>query len=96
MIYGPWCQVESIAKVHPRSVEVSYTEAETDENFWKENGMFDIDLQLFARKKGMGSSRNRRDSKPKCLDQSHDEVCLAGSIVRQRELDSPGLNRTGA
>jgi large subunit ribosomal protein L27 len=58
--------------------------------------MFDIDLQLFARKKGMGSSRNGRDSKPKMLGiKSHDgEYVLAGSIiVRQRGTRiHPGLN----
>ncbi len=58
--------------------------------------MFDIDLQLFARKKGMGSSRNGRDSKPKMLGvKSHDgEFVSAGSIiVRQRGTRiHPGLN----
>lgn len=58
--------------------------------------MFDIDLQLFAQKKGMGSSRNGRDSKPKMLGvKSHDgQWVTSGSIiVRQRGTRiHPGLN----
>ena len=58
--------------------------------------MFDIDLQLFAHKKGMGSSRNGRDSKPKMLGvKSHDgQWVTSGSIiVRQRGTRvHPGLN----
>lgn len=53
-------------------------------------------LQLFAHKKGVGSSRNGRDSKPKMLGvKSHDgEFVTAGSIlVRQRGTTvHPGLN----
>ena len=53
-------------------------------------------LQLFAHKKGVGSSRNGRDSKPKMLGvKSHDgEFVTAGSIlVRQRGTRvHPGLN----
>lgn len=58
--------------------------------------MFEIDLQLFAHKKGMGSSRNGRDSKPKMLGvKSHDgEFVTSGSIiVRQRGTRiHPGRN----
>lgn len=55
-----------------------------------------IDLQLFAHKKGMGSSRNGRDSKPKMLGvKAYDgEFVSAGSIIiRQRGTQvHPGLN----
>ncbi len=58
--------------------------------------MFNIDLQLFAQKKGTGSSRNGRDSKPKMLGvKSHDgQYVSAGNIiVRQRGTKiHPGLN----
>lgn len=60
------------------------------------SGVMYIDLQLFAHKKGMGSSRNGRDSKPKMLGvKAYDgEFVLAGSIiVRQRGTRiHPGLN----
>lgn len=49
--------------------------------------MFKFDLQLFAHKKGVGSSRNGRDSESKRLGvKRHDgQVVTAGSIlVRQR------------
>jgi large subunit ribosomal protein L27 len=49
--------------------------------------MFKLDLQLFAHKKGVGSSRNGRDSESKRLGvKRHDgQVVTAGSIlVRQR------------
>lgn len=49
--------------------------------------MIKFDLQLFAHKKGMGSSRNGRDSESKRLGvKRHDgQVVTAGSIlVRQR------------
>ena len=52
-------------------------------------------LHLFAHKKGMGSSRNGRDSKPKMLGvKKHDgQFVLAGNIiVRQRGTQvHPGL-----
>lgn len=55
-----------------------------------------MDLQLFAHKKGVGSSRNGRDSHSKRLGvKSHDgEFVTAGSIiVRQRGTKvHPGLN----
>ncbi|HHW26108.1 MAG TPA: 50S ribosomal protein L27 [Firmicutes bacterium] len=58
--------------------------------------MFNIDLQLFAHKKGMGSSRNGRDSNPKMLGvKAHDgQWVTSGSIiVRQRGTRiHPGLN----
>ncbi len=54
-----------------------------------------LDLQLFAHKKGMGSSRNGRDSKPKMLGvKRHDgQFVVAGNIiVRQRGTKiHPGL-----
>lgn len=54
-----------------------------------------LNLQLFAHKKGMGSSRNGRDSKPKMLGvKSHDgQFVIAGNIiVRQRGTQvHPGL-----
>lgn len=54
-----------------------------------------LDLQLFAHKKGMGSSRNGRDSHSKRLGvKSHDgQFVTAGSIiVRQRGTRvHPGL-----
>lgn len=46
-----------------------------------------IDLQLFAHKKGVGSSRNGRDSNPKMLGvkRSDGQFVTAGNIiVRQR------------
>jgi len=55
-----------------------------------------MDLQLFAHKKGVGSSRNGRDSHSKRLGvKSHDgEFVTAGSIIiRQRGTKvHPGLN----
>ncbi len=49
--------------------------------------MLNINLQLFAHKKGVGSSRNGRDSNPKYLGvkRSDGMVVTAGNIlVRQR------------
>ena len=58
--------------------------------------MIRFDLQFFATKKGVGSSKNGRDSMSKRLGvKSHDgEVVTAGSIiVRQRGTKvHPGLN----
>lgn len=58
--------------------------------------MFNFDLQLFAHKKGVGSSRNGRDSEAKRLGvKRHDgQVVTAGSIlVRQRGTHfHPGNN----
>jgi len=55
-----------------------------------------MNLQLFAHKKGVGSSRNGRDSNPKYLGvKSHDgQFVSAGSIiVRQRGTRvHPGAN----
>jgi len=55
-----------------------------------------MNLQLFAHKKGMGSTRNGRDSQSKRLGiKAHDGVIVsAGSIiVRQRGTKiKPGLN----
>jgi len=55
-----------------------------------------IDLQLFAKKKGVGSTRNGRDSNPKYLGVKAygGEFVTAGSIiVRQRGTRiHPGLN----
>ena len=58
--------------------------------------MFKMNLQLFAQKKGVGSSKNGRDSISKRLGvKSHDgQYISAGSIiVRQRGTKfHPGLN----
>ncbi|MEW6525016.1 MAG: 50S ribosomal protein L27 [Bacillota bacterium] len=58
--------------------------------------MIRIDLQLFAHKKGVGSSRNGRDSNAKRLGiKSHDgQYITAGSIIaRQRGTRiHPGVN----
>lgn len=58
--------------------------------------MIKINLQLFASKKGVGSSRNGRDSKSKRLGvkRGDGQFVLAGNIlVRQRGTKiHPGLN----
>ncbi|MDR2506275.1 MAG: 50S ribosomal protein L27 [Oscillospiraceae bacterium] len=58
--------------------------------------MFIFDLQLFAHKKGMGSTRNGRDSNSKRLGvkRADGQFVLAGNIlVRQRGTHiHPGLN----
>ena len=55
-----------------------------------------INIQLFAHKKGVGSSRNGRDSEAKCLGvkRSDGQSVLAGNIlVRQRGTKiHPGNN----
>ena len=54
--------------------------------------MFKLDLQLFASKKGVGSTKNGRDSKSKKL--SDGQFATAGSIIyRQRGTKiHPGTN----
>jgi large subunit ribosomal protein L27 len=58
--------------------------------------MININLQLFAHKKGMGSSRNGRDSEAKRLGvkRADGQFVLAGNIlVRQRGTKiHPGIN----
>ena len=58
--------------------------------------MIKVDLQLFAHKKGVGSSRNGRDSESKRLGvkKGDGQSVLAGNIiVRQRGTKiHPGLN----
>lgn len=58
--------------------------------------MFRINLQLFAHKKGVGSSRNGRDSASQRLGvkRADGQVVLAGNIlVRQRGTKiHPGIN----
>ena len=58
--------------------------------------MFKLDLQLFASKKGVGSTKNGRDSKSKRLGAklSDGQFCTAGSIIyRQRGTKiHPGVN----
>lgn len=58
--------------------------------------MFQLNLQLFAHKKGMGSSRNGRDSHAQRLGtkRADGQFVLAGNIlVRQRGTRiHPGLN----
>ena len=55
-----------------------------------------LDLQLFASKKGVGSTKNGRDSESKRLGAklSDGQVCTAGSIIyRQRGTKiHPGTN----
>lgn len=58
--------------------------------------MFKLDLQLFASKKGVGSTKNGRDSESKRLGAklSDGQYCTAGSIIyRQRGTKiHPGTN----
>jgi large subunit ribosomal protein L27 len=58
--------------------------------------MMQIDIQLFAHKKGVGSSRNGRDSESKRLGpkRADGQFVLAGNIlVRQRGTRiHPGIN----
>ncbi|MBE0700954.1 MAG: 50S ribosomal protein L27 [Acholeplasmataceae bacterium] len=58
--------------------------------------MFKFNIQLFASKKGTGSSRNGRDSAAQRLGSklSDGQYCTAGSIIyRQRGTKvHPGLN----
>lgn len=58
--------------------------------------MIRVDLQLFAHKKGMGSSRNGRDSESKRLGvkKGDGQPVIAGNIiVRQRGTKiHPGVN----
>ena len=58
--------------------------------------MFKMDLQLFAHKKGMGSTKNGRDSKSKRLGakRADGQFVLAGNIIyRQRGTKiHPGMN----
>jgi large subunit ribosomal protein L27 len=58
--------------------------------------MMKMNLQLFAHKKGMGSTRNGRDSESKRLGpkRADGQLALAGNIlVRQRGTKiHPGLN----
>ena len=58
--------------------------------------MLKLNLQLFAHKKGMGSTRNGRDSESKRLGpkRADGQLALAGNIlVRQRGTRiHPGLN----
>jgi len=55
-----------------------------------------IDLQLFAKKKGVGSTRNGRDSNPKYLGvkaYGGEHVTAGSIIVRQRGTKfHPGMN----
>lgn len=58
--------------------------------------MFEMNLQLFAHKKGVGSTKNGRDSKSKRLGakRADGQFVLAGNILyRQRGTKiHPGLN----
>ena len=58
--------------------------------------MFKLDLQLFASKKGVGSTKNGRDSESKRLGakKGDGQYCTAGSIIyRQRGTKiHPGTN----
>ena len=58
--------------------------------------MFKMNLQLFAHKKGVGSTKNGRDSESKRLGakRADGQFVLAGNILyRQRNKDSPGSQR---
>ena len=50
--------------------------------------MFKLDLQLFASKKGVGSTKNGRDSKSKRLGAklSDGQFATAGSIIIDKEV----------
>ena len=52
--------------------------------------MFKLDLQLFASKKGVGSTKNGRDSKAKRLGAklSDGQFASAGSIIDKEVLKS--------
>lgn len=58
--------------------------------------MFRLNIQFFAHKKGMGSTKNGRDSESKRLGvkKSDGQHCIAGNIiVRQRGTKiHPGVN----
>lgn len=58
--------------------------------------MVKMNLQLFASKKGVGSTKNGRDSRAKCLGakKSDGQVVRAGNIIyRQRGTKiHPGVN----
>lgn len=58
--------------------------------------LFKLDLQLFASKKGVGSTKNGRDSESKRLGAKlgDGQFCTAGSIIyRQRGTKIlPGIN----
>ena len=58
--------------------------------------LFKLDLQLFASKKGVGSTKNGRDSQSKRLGAklADGQFCTAGSIIyRQRGTKVfPGVN----
>lgn len=57
--------------------------------------MLNIGLQFFAHKKGVGSTRNGRDSEAKRLGvkRGDGQFVLAGNIlVRQRGTHIPGVN----
>lgn len=58
--------------------------------------LFQLNLQLFASKKGVGSTRNGRDSQSKRLGAklSDGQICTAGAIIyRQRGTKiHPGAN----
>ena len=58
--------------------------------------LFELNLQLFASKKGVGSTKNGRDSESKRLGakKSDGQVCRAGNILyRQRGTKMlPGVN----
>jgi len=60
------------------------------------NMLFELNLQFFASKKGVGSTKNGRDSESKRLGAklSDGQFCTAGSIIyRQRGTKVfPGIN----
>ena len=58
--------------------------------------LFKLDLQLFASKKGVGSTKNGRDSASKRLGAklSDGQYCTAGSIIYRQRVTKvfPGVN----
>ena len=58
--------------------------------------LFKLDLQLFASKKGVGSTKNGRDSESKRLGAklSDGQYCTAGSIIYRQSGTKvfPGVN----
>ena len=54
--------------------------------------MFKMNLQLFAHKKGVGSTKNGRDSESKRLGESRRTVCFSRkyTIQTERNKDSSG------
>ena len=63
-------------------------------NVWRCSKMLNIGLQFFAHKKGVGSTRNGRDSESKRLGASGLTASLFWRVISSyaRELNHPGIN----